>query len=428
MDGIKDLILSLKTPAVFHGNICEWDFVKWSEEEWCNLFGEKPVPFRCGPKKCSRSPQWERTCKTENMTMRNFFQSAKNINADSWQYFDYKYLNEWLKDSDAFEALSWAKLGFPELKRDESTLWIGSPGAHTPCHMDSYGCNLVAQVHGHKQWILFPQSESAKLEMTRLPYEESSVYSALNFYAPIKNLNDSLDQVYIVTLSPGDVLVVPHHWWHYVENLDTAIAINTWIPVTGDDDCRLDEALVRFFVAQATAELSPAQWFKLINPNEDSLKTEQLSTSLNLIKVCLRKVQEALTVSQISNQNSDVMSVKNEDFVDLSETNEHKYEVSNKRRKLSLDNLVLSSSSASGGMSEKVDFKMLEKSGLCDLKNILNAKCKCDSEEEHIKVMDTVQDTDSVMEVLPAVINAFCHPDVLKTVKSILQQQTCVRL
>lgn len=42
----------------------------------------------------------------------------------------------------------WNHVGFSEQGIDETTLWIGSRGAHTPCHMDTYGCNLVAQVIG----------------------------------------------------------------------------------------------------------------------------------------------------------------------------------------------------------------------------------------------------------------------------------------
>lgn len=34
-----------------------------------------------------------------------------------------------------------------------------------------------------------------------------------------------------IILEPGDVLFVPQGWWHYVENLETAISINTWIPL-----------------------------------------------------------------------------------------------------------------------------------------------------------------------------------------------------
>lgn len=34
------------------------------------------------------------------------------------------------------------------MSAEESTVWIGSTGAHTPCHQDLYGINLVAQVYG----------------------------------------------------------------------------------------------------------------------------------------------------------------------------------------------------------------------------------------------------------------------------------------
>jgi HSPB1-associated protein 1 len=40
-----------------------------------------------------------------------------------------------------------------------------------------------------------------------------------------------LQEAYVVTLKPGDVLFVPHHWWHYVENVGTAVSINSWIPL-----------------------------------------------------------------------------------------------------------------------------------------------------------------------------------------------------
>lgn len=37
--------------------------------------------------------------------------------------------------------------------------------------------------------------------------------------------------VYPVVLNPGDILIVPSNWWHYVENLETSLTINTWIPL-----------------------------------------------------------------------------------------------------------------------------------------------------------------------------------------------------
>lgn len=66
----------------------------------------------------------------------------------NWYYFDYKYMHDWCKDCpEILNSLSWNTFGF-NLSGEDSTIWIGNEGAHTNCHQDSYGCNLVAQIHG----------------------------------------------------------------------------------------------------------------------------------------------------------------------------------------------------------------------------------------------------------------------------------------
>ena len=48
-------------------------------------------------------------------------------------------------------------------------------------------CSLpykVAQLHGRKRWLLYPPADTANLYPTRVPYEESSVFSRVDARAP----------------------------------------------------------------------------------------------------------------------------------------------------------------------------------------------------------------------------------------------------
>lgn len=88
----------------------------------------------------------------------------------------------------------WSAFGFPDVSGDQSTIWIGSEGSNTPCHLDTYGCNLVAQIYGQKKWTLFPPSQSEKLCPTRIPYEESSVFSRVNVKCPDLSLSPEFNK------------------------------------------------------------------------------------------------------------------------------------------------------------------------------------------------------------------------------------------
>ena len=102
-----------------------------------------------------------------------------------WIYADYKYMSQLCQDlPHLLSAIDWSLFGFEGVGGADSTLWVGSEEAHTPCHYDTYGCNLVAQVWGRKKWTLFPPSDSPLLYPTRIPYEESSVFSQVNVACP----------------------------------------------------------------------------------------------------------------------------------------------------------------------------------------------------------------------------------------------------
>ncbi|XP_046971463.1 HSPB1-associated protein 1 [Vanessa cardui] len=277
-DLIRNLTVKSCTPIVFRKFVNDWPMCGWSLEKWISIFGNKEIPFRCLRKNVvSDEPCWERCCKIRNMTFKNFVENS--MNSDEWMYFDYKHLHQWFSgESELCKEISWKQFGYPDKGASETTLWVGSKGAHTPAHQDTYGYNIVAQVHGKKRWILFPP-ETGGLKPTRVPYEESSVYSELNFYCP-SNLDvfNGLTGARMVELSAGDALFVPRGWWHYVQNIDPLnITFNIWLPHEKDSSTHVSEALIKIFVAQICKDLPQDTAKLLVNPNEDDISDTPLA-------------------------------------------------------------------------------------------------------------------------------------------------------
>lgn len=215
--------------------------------------------------------------KPEQLTLQEFIKLQETLPSNKWYYCDYKYINNLLGDNkEIVESFNWLKFGIDKEVGENgmnSTIWIGSKGAHTDCHWDTYGYNLVAQIHGRfvfkyvvflfalitvyyvcrKQWLLYPPSDS--LIPVRLPYEESTVYSRFNIYCLSKEekeyLQNITDRPKLITLEPGDVLFVPNGWWHYVESLDEInVSVNIWVKLKTDSKARVEEALVNLIIAK----------------------------------------------------------------------------------------------------------------------------------------------------------------------------------
>lgn len=156
--------------------------------------------------------------------------------------------------SDA--SLDWTRLKIPGVKGNwtTTTLWIGTVGAYTPCHQDTYGYNAVVQVKGAKQWVLFCPSDRPYLYPCRLPYEESSIFSRVNILSPDLHRYPKYAHAhpYVVTLEPGDVLIIPPKWFHFVQcvkgEADTGVcmSVNAWQSIPSDRFDRVKESLVKF--------------------------------------------------------------------------------------------------------------------------------------------------------------------------------------
>ncbi|XP_028291125.1 HSPB1-associated protein 1 homolog isoform X1 [Gouania willdenowi] len=280
----RRILDQLQQPLVFLNMTCDWPALSWTAQHLSDRLGDKRLRFRLGRKKDTHEPLFESQCSyveatlaeflcwtvghtpTENGPFSNYPQS------DYWAYADYKYIAMLFQDQPSmFEDVKWSDFGFEGRGGRESTLWIGTEGANTPCHLDSYGCNLVLQVQGRKRWHLFPPEDTAYLYPTRIPYEESSVFSQVNVLHPdLTRLPDfSHARVHIVTLQPGQVLFVPRHWWHYVESVDPiTVSVNSWIELDCDDRARVSEAVTRTLVCAIKAAPSDDNTDVWLNPTE----------------------------------------------------------------------------------------------------------------------------------------------------------------
>ncbi|XP_017776580.1 PREDICTED: HSPB1-associated protein 1 [Nicrophorus vespilloides] len=262
--GLKTLLENFDQPFVIP-NLLDWSILDWDLEQWNAALKGSVLKFRKGKIAHTKDPQWESHTEIVEGTLDDFLKFCND--SHYWYYFDYKYLIEWFLDQKQIRNdINWTKFGFEKFAND-STIWIGTKGAHTPCHIDVYGFNLIAQIFGRKRWLLFPPNED--LLKTRVPYEESSIYSKINFYSPDENNLRGFDSCRELILEPGQVLFVPNGWWHYVENLETAISINTWLPLTSDNEKRMQEAIVQMLMKILASQVTEGDRNILLNPNEN---------------------------------------------------------------------------------------------------------------------------------------------------------------
>ncbi|KAH0621300.1 hypothetical protein JD844_022437 [Phrynosoma platyrhinos] len=293
----KEIVMSLQKPAVFCNMAFDWPVRHWSVSYLANLCRGKRILFRIGTKDMGTVPLFETKCSYVEATLEEFLAWIGSQPSHScgpfkgydlskyWTYADYKYIARLFEDKpEHFQDLVWSDFGFEGRNGRDSTLWIGSRGANTPCHLDSYGCNLVLQVQGspvsssrigslglRKRWYLYPPEDSSLLYPTRVPYEESSVFSQVNVVNPDLRRYPRFKkaQAHVITLDPGQVLFVPRHWWHYVESIDPiTVSVNSWIELDADHEARVEEAITRTLICAIKSAETPDESDSWLNPTE----------------------------------------------------------------------------------------------------------------------------------------------------------------
>ncbi|XP_072902244.1 HSPB1-associated protein 1 homolog isoform X3 [Hemitrygon akajei] len=271
---VRTVIESLQKPVVFLNMVSDWPAMRWTIENLSQLLNGKELTFRIGKRKMTKAPQFETQCQYIQATLQEFLvwlhgdtnsspgRFLSYPRSEYWAYADYKYVAKMFEDkAELFQDIIWSDFGFPGRDGRDSTLWIGSEAANTPCHLDSYGCNLVLQVQGRKRWHLFPPEDTCFLYPTRIPYEESSVFSSVNVVNPdLKHFpRFRRARPYVVNLCPGE----------------------------GDDnEARVGEALARTVVCavkSADSHTDPTSW---LNTTEGAVTSYE--TNLHYVNLAVQ--------------------------------------------------------------------------------------------------------------------------------------------
>ena len=160
---------------------------------------------------------------------------AANIHEESGQ--------EPLKDNNAAVSLIQSMVREGNMGRYTRTaLFASVPGAVTRLHYDHYD-NIYLQLKGRKRFVLLEPLQARGLYPFPLHHpldQRARVHlDALKQIDPT-TLKKAYPQLGItrgfeVDLGPGDILFIPHHWWHHVEttegddNLDgLSLSLNLW--------------------------------------------------------------------------------------------------------------------------------------------------------------------------------------------------------
>ncbi|MED6244564.1 hypothetical protein ATANTOWER_016355 [Ataeniobius toweri] len=306
-----------------------WPVIRWTAEHLSGCLDDRLIRFRLGRKQATNTPLFETQCSYIEATVAQFLRwtqhqtdvgpFSKYPYTEYWAYADYKYITVLFQDQPfMFEDVKWSEFGFEGRNGKESTLWIGTEGANTPCHLDTYGCNLVLQVQGRKRWHLFPPEDTAKLSPTRIPYEESSIFSQVDVLHPDLGKFPGFHgaRAHIVTLEPGQVLYVPRHWWHYVESVDPiTVSVNSWIELEVDDLARVSEAVTKTVVCAMKSAPSDDNADTWLNPTEEEKSSHNENMQhVNLAVMAFAQRKRGLFHRTSSPDLRDVQPVKRDSY------------------------------------------------------------------------------------------------------------------
>jgi ribosomal protein L16 Arg81 hydroxylase len=112
-------------------------------------------------------------------------------------------------------------------------IWVGGAGQISTLHNDRHA-GAIAQLFGHKHWWIAPPQAWERLYVDR--QSDDSWYAQVNPYKPWDAaLHPRFGEVQGIelTLTAGDLLLLPARWWHAVKALSASISVTMFQDLPG---------------------------------------------------------------------------------------------------------------------------------------------------------------------------------------------------
>jgi hypothetical protein len=209
----------LGRPVILSGAARDWSCCKkWNLDYFSGTYGAKDLLLVQAPGLTNRTDD-------TNFDFLTIRELVEDIRAGGDKYLRFSPLLHEIPELAADLDLGWL-----ESMRGKGTfahtyyMFFGGKGKKTYLHADQ-PCNLFVQVYGEKKWTLYHPRDTMLLypEVTNTAYVKSPVdIDAIDETRfPCAKFANAM----IAPLGPGDVLYVPPHVWHQVENLTDTIAV-----------------------------------------------------------------------------------------------------------------------------------------------------------------------------------------------------------
>lgn len=224
-----------RAPFVLRGAIGHWPAFsgphRWNSRAYLHkLLGHRTLPVEVGTTYLNE--EWTVSLMLGSDYLANHLERS---NLDQMAYLAQARLFDQipaLKDDILIPDLALTRTDEDEV---HINAWLGPADTITPCHHDPYD-NFLCQVVGSKYIRLYAPGEHDRMYPNPDPILSNA--SLLDVANPDWNLFPLHKEAkyHDCILEEGEILFIPHGWWHYVRSLETSFSVSFWWPPDSSQD------------------------------------------------------------------------------------------------------------------------------------------------------------------------------------------------